>query len=106
MPHLHIENFNPISLPNTAGDVAFDFMATSRGEGKESLIATRYKEREFFVLHKKSGEKDLLKSDKITRPSPNFLVKHSLLAYAQASNSTILDSNVDTAGENVHLRRG
>lgn len=104
MPHLHLESFHPIPLPCVEGDVAFDFIATSRGEWKESLIATRYKDREFFILHKKSGEKDLLKSDKITRPSPNFLVKHALLAYAKCSNSTILASNVDTAGENVHLK--
>jgi tRNA (guanine-N7-)-methyltransferase len=104
MPHLHLDSFNPISVPASSGDVAFDFIATSRGEGKESLIATRYKEREFFILHKKSGEKNLLKSDKITRPSPNFLVKHALLAYANHSGSTILASNVDTAGENVHLK--
>lgn len=104
MPHLHLESFHPIALPAIQGDVAFDFIATSRGEGKESLIATRFREREFFILHKKSGGKDLLKSDKITRPSPNFLVKQALLAYAQCSDITILDSNVDTAGENVHLK--
>ncbi|HEX5623024.1 MAG TPA: tRNA (guanosine(46)-N7)-methyltransferase TrmB [Sulfuricurvum sp.] len=104
MPHLHIESFNPITFPSQEGEVSFHFMATSRGEGKESLIATRYKGREFFLLHKKSGEKDLLKSDKITRPSPNFLVKHALLAYASCSNTVILDSNVDNAGENVHLQ--
>ncbi|MDP1785398.1 MAG: tRNA (guanosine(46)-N7)-methyltransferase TrmB, partial [Sulfuricurvum sp.] len=103
MPHLHLESFHPIPLPAKEGEVFFDFIATSRGEGKESLISTRYRGKEFFILHKKSGEKDLLKSDKITRPSPNFLVKHALLAYASCSNSTILDSNVDTAGENVHL---
>lgn len=104
MPHLHIDTFNRLQFPTKIGEVAFDFIATSRGDGKESLIATRYKEREFFLLHKKSGEKNLLKSDKITRPSPNFLVKHSLLAYANHSKSTILDSNVDTAGENIHLK--
>ena len=104
MPHLHLDSFNTIPLPAKCGDVAFDFIATSRGEGKESLIATRYKDREFFILHKKSGEKNLLKSDKITRPSPNFLVKHALLTYADYSKSTILASNVDNAGENVHLQ--
>jgi tRNA (guanine-N7-)-methyltransferase len=104
MPHLHINSFNPISVPTSSGDVQFDFIATSRGEGKESLIATRYKSRDFFLLHKKSGEKHLLKSDKITRPSPNFLIKRALLAYADASGCTILDSNVDTAGENAHLK--
>ncbi|MFZ3053798.1 MAG: tRNA (guanosine(46)-N7)-methyltransferase TrmB [Sulfuricurvum sp.] len=105
MPHLHLDTFNTIQFPAVEGEVAFNFSAISRGEGKESLIATRYKDREFFILHKKSGEKDLLKSDKITRPSPNFLVKHALLAYANHSGSTILSSNVDTAGENVHLKQ-
>ena len=104
MPHLHLESFHPIALPAKQGDVAFDFIATSRGEGKESLIATRFRDREFFVLHKMSGEKHLLKSDKITRPSPNYLIKQALLAYACHSGITILDSNVDTAGENVHLK--
>lgn len=104
MPHLHLESFHPIALPAIEGDVAFDFIATSRGEGKESLIATRFREREFFLLHKKSGEKNLLKSDKITRPSPNYLIKQALLAYARHANLTILDSNVDNAGENVHLK--
>ncbi|MDO9305116.1 MAG: tRNA (guanosine(46)-N7)-methyltransferase TrmB [Sulfuricurvum sp.] len=105
MPHLHLDTFNTIQFPAVEGEVAFNFSAISRGEGKESLIATRYKDRDFFILHKKSGEKDLLKSDKITRPSPNFLVKHALLAYANHSGSTILSSNVDTAGENVHLKQ-
>jgi len=105
MPHLHLDSFHTVPFPAVEGDVTFDFSATSRGEGKESLVATRYKDREFFILHKKSGEKNLLKSDKITRPSPNFLVKHALLAYANHSGSTILASNVDTAGENVHLKQ-
>ena len=105
MPHLHLDAFQNISFPATEGDVTFSFSALSRGEGKETLIATRYKDRDFFILHKKSGEKNLLKSDKITRPSPNFLVKHALLAYAKHSNSTVLSSNVDTAGENVHLKQ-
>jgi len=105
MPHLHLDAFHDVSLPAKEGEVTFEFSAISRGEGKESLIATRYKDREFFILHKKSGEKNLLKSDKITRPSPNFLVKHALLAYANHSGSTILASNVDTAGENAHLKQ-
>ena len=105
MPHLHLDAFHTVPFPAVEGDVTFNFSALSRGDGKESLVATRYKDREFFILHKKSGEKNLLKSDKITRPSPNFLVKHALLAYANLSGSTILASNVDTAGENVHLKQ-
>ncbi len=105
MPHLHIASFNPIPLPTHEGEVSFGFIATSRGEGKESLISTHYRGRDFFLLHKKSGEKHLLKSDKITRPSPNFIVKQALLAYAKASEATIIDSNVNNAEENIHLKR-
>lgn len=105
MPHLHLDAFHTISFPAAQGDVKFSFSARSRGEGKETLIAAHYKDRDFFLLHKKSGEKNLLKSDKITRPSPNFLIKHALLAYAKHSKSTIISSNVDTAGENVHLKQ-
>lgn len=104
MPHLHIDAFRPTTLPTQEGEVHFGFIATARGDGGESLISTHYKDRDFFLLHKKSGEKNLLKSDKITRPSPNFLVKHALLAYAKHTQTTILASNVDTAGENVHLK--
>jgi len=57
MPHLHLDAFHTVPFPAVEGDVTFNFSATSRGEGKESLVATRYKDREFFILHKKSGEK-------------------------------------------------
>lgn len=101
MPHLHIESFKPLSLPTRCGDVEFLFQADYK-EG--ALIATRYKGREFFLVHKKGETKELLKSDKITRPSPNFILKHALLAYAECSGSVILDSNVDNAPENTHLK--
>ncbi|MGA9045237.1 tRNA (guanosine(46)-N7)-methyltransferase TrmB [Sulfuricurvum sp.] len=104
MPHLHIESFKPLSLPAQCGDVEFLFQADYKDGREGALIATRYKEREFFLVHKKGETKELLKSDKITRPSPNFLIKHALLAYAKCSGSVIIDSNVDNAPENTHLK--
>ena len=104
MPHLHLESFQPLTFPAQCGDVSFDFIATNAERGDESLIATRYKGRSFFLLHKKTENKELLKSDKITRPTPNFLIKHALLAYAECSGSNIIDSNVDNAPENAHLK--
>ncbi|MDD3770952.1 MAG: tRNA (guanosine(46)-N7)-methyltransferase TrmB [Sulfuricurvum sp.] len=104
MPHLHLESFKTPSFPARCGDVEFDFLARNAGRGDESLIATRYKGREFFLVHKKNEAKELLKSDKVTRPSPNFIVKHALLAYAECAGLNILDSNVDNAPENTHLK--
>ncbi len=104
MPHLHIESFKPLALPLKCGDVEFLFQADYTDKHGGALIATRYKNREFFLTHKKGDTKELLKSDKITRPSPNFLIKHSLLAYAECAGLHIIDSNVDNAPENTHLK--
>jgi tRNA (guanine-N7-)-methyltransferase len=103
MPHLNLESFNPLTYPTQCGDVEFLFQADYQNPDEGALIATRYKEREFFLVYK-NGAKKLLKSDKITRPSPNFILKHALLAYAECSHSPILDSNVDNAPENTHLK--
>lgn len=104
MPHLHIESFKPLTFPARCGEVEFLFQADYQDALEGALIATRYKGREFFLLYKNSGTKKFLKSDKITRPSPNFLLKHALLAYAECSGSPIIDSNVDNAPENTHLK--
>lgn len=103
MPHLNLESFNPLTFPARCGEVEFLFQANYKNPDEGALIATRYKGREFFLVYK-SGAKKLLKSDKITRPSPNFILKHALLAYAECSRSPVLDSNVDNAPENTHLK--
>lgn len=103
MPHLNLESFNSLTYPTQCGEVEFLFQADYRNPDEGALIATRYKGREFFLVYK-NGAKKLLKSDKITRPSPNFILKHALLAYAECSHSNILDSNVDNAPENTHLK--
>lgn len=103
MPHLHIEAFKPLTLPARHGEVEFLFQADYK-DHQGALIATRYKDRDFFLLYKKTESKELLKSDKVTRPSPNFLIKHALLAYAECAKLNILDSNVDNAPENAHLK--
>lgn len=103
MPHLNLESFKPLIYPTRCADVEFLFQADYQNAEEGALIATRYKGREFFLVYK-NGAKKLLKSDKITRPSPNFILKHALLAYAECSHSPILDSNVDNAPENTHLK--
>lgn len=103
MPHLHLESFQTIAYPAECKGVEFLFQADYKNPDEGALIATRYKEKEFFILYK-NGAKKLLKSDKITRPTPNFILKHALLAYAELSGSKVLDSNVNDAPENTHLK--
>ncbi len=103
MPHLHVKAFNRLKLPDRDGEIEFEFIATNLKHNDEKLIAVKYERKSFFLLVKETKDKTLIKSDKITRPSPNYLIKHALLAYAKLSNSEIIDSNVDESGKNIHL---
>ena len=103
MPHIHIKTFNPVDLPAKRENVNFHFMASNILYKDEYLIATSVDEKEFFLLVKGTPDDVLLKSEKISRPSPTYVVKHALNQYAALTNSDILASNVDDSSKNMHL---
>lgn len=105
MPHIHIKSFNPVPLPAEKGNVRFHFMASNVAHDDERLIATSIDEKEFFLLVKETAEKSLLKSEKISRPSPTYLIKQALNAYAALSECEIVASNVNDTSKNVHLEQ-
>ena len=105
MPHIHIKQFNPVSLPATEGEATFEFMADNLLHTDEHLIATTLEGKEFFLLVKNTPENVLLKSEKISRPSPTYIVKKALNHYAKLTDSEILASNVDDTSKNVHLEK-
>lgn len=90
-------------MPHTQGAVRFEFVASNVLHPQERLVAVRHHDKEFFLLYVQKEEKGLLKSDKLTRPSPNYVIKEALLAYAKAADLEVLASNVDEAPKNVHL---
>lgn len=105
MPHIHIKSFNRVSLPAKKENVSFHFMASNVAHDDEHLIAAAIDDKEFFILVKETAEKVLLKSEKISRPSPTYLVKQALNAYAALSGCEILASNVNDTSKNVHLEQ-
>jgi len=105
MPHIHIKSFNPVPLPAKKENVSFHFMASNIAHEEEHLIATSIDDKEFFLLVKEASDKILLKSEKITRPSPTYLVKQALNKYAELSGCEILASNVNDTSKNIHLEQ-
>jgi tRNA (guanine-N7-)-methyltransferase len=103
MPHIHIRLFDPVALPAQSEQFRFDFMATNVEHDDEHLISAKTDDKEFFLLVKEGKEKSLLKSDKISRPSPTFYIKKALQTYARLSGAEVLDSNVNDTSRNVHL---
>ena len=105
MPHIHIKSFNRVSFPAKKENVSFHFMASNVAHDDEHLIAAAIDDKEFFILVKETAEKVLLKSEKISRPSPTYLIKQALNAYAALSGCEILASNVNDTSKNVHLEQ-
>jgi len=104
MPHLHIEKFESIDFPQIIDGVEFNFMVQNANHNKEWLISTTIDEDKFFLLVKEDNNKNLLKSDKLTRPASIYNVHKALLAYAKIAKLNVLASNVPAHEKNIHLQ--
>lgn len=103
MPHLHISEFKEIEFPSEQDGVSFNFIANNINHNNEKLIAVTIDEDDFFLLVKEEENRNLLKSDKLTRPASIFNVHKALLAYAKKANLNVINSNVPDVQKNVHL---
>ncbi len=102
MPHIHLKAYTKPTFPIKEENVEFKFIATNILHDKEQLVATKVEDKEFFLLVQ-DEERKLLKSDKITRVSPNYYVKHALSSFTKACGFEVLSSNVNDAKLNEHL---
>jgi len=104
MPHLHIEKFKEIALPQVCDEVVFNFIATNATRQDEKLISTTVDGEDFFLLAKEEENRSLLKSDKLTRPASIHNVHRALLAYANVAQLHVISSNV-VQKQNIHLQK-
>ncbi|MFA6137144.1 MAG: tRNA (guanosine(46)-N7)-methyltransferase TrmB [Sulfurimonas sp.] len=103
MPHLHIEEFREIEFPHVESGVIFNFIAKNANHSDEKLISVTVEDDNFFLLVKEEENKNLLKSDKLTRPASIYNVHKALLTYAKSADLRIISSNVPTNAKNMHL---
>jgi len=104
MPHLHIEEFKQIDFPKVYDEVSFNFIASNAMHEDEKLISTTVDGEDFFLLVKEEENRNLLKTDKLTRPASIHNVHRALLAYANAAGLHVINSNVPQAQKNIHLQ--
>ncbi len=103
MPHLHIEKFNEITYPSSHNEVQFNFCASNANNKDEKLISVTVENEDFFLLVKYDENRNLLKTDKLTRPASIYNVHRALTAYADKASLNILASNVLSGKKNEHL---
>ena len=104
MPHIRIESFKEPALPYEAKGVRFEWFAKSlehAGEGFFGVVSDGVP----FLLHlKPKGENLLIKGEKISRPSPNTLLKKALQAYIDEFEPKLMFDNIANI-ENARLTK-
>ena len=90
MPHIQIQDFNEVSFPFSHQGIDFDFIASNVNYPQEKLICVKSEDKTFLLKVKKGQENWLLKSDKVTRVSPNIHIKNAINAYAAKAGLDIL----------------
>ncbi len=95
MPHIQIQTFKEIDFPFSHQGIDFDFIATNVKYDDDKLMSVK-SEGKRFLLQVKQGETNwLIKSDKVTRVSPNFHIKNAISAYADKAQLDVLFSNLN-----------
>jgi len=104
MPHIQIQEFKEVDFPCSFDGIDFDFIASNINYPDEKLICATSENKTFLLQVKKSDTKDLLKSDKVTRVSPNFHIKNAINAYADMAGLEVLFSNLNQK-ELIHRQK-
>ncbi len=94
MPHIQIKDFKEVGFPFENNGIHFDFIASNVRYPDEKLICANSEDKTFLLQVKKGEENWLLKSDKVTRVSPNFHIKNAIQAYADKAGLEVLFSNL------------
>lgn len=103
MPHLHIAEFKEVEFPSQEDGVSFNFIADNINHDEEKLISVSVEADNFFLLVKKEENRNLLKTDKLTRPASIYNVHKALSAYAKKAELDTISSNVPQQPKNIHL---
>ena len=94
MPHIRISAFEIPALPFEAEGVRFEWYAENLEHGGEGLLGVEVSGVPFLLQVKAKGDSVLIKSEKISRPSPNALIKKALQAYIATVRPQVLYSNI------------
>ncbi len=96
MPHIAVKDFKEFETPKRVGDFEFLWFAKPLKRAKETLVAVKKGNESFLLEIHKKGEKYIIKSDKITRISPLYVVKEALKTFCDEAKCQVLYDNLST----------
>ncbi len=100
MPHVYIKEFNENKYQQNNYSqnnlVKFGQLFQSRKSQNRFLLHVEALDKKFFLEILKRGEQTLIKSEKGTRPSPNYPVHVAIHEFTKLLNLEVLSSNLNT----------
>ena len=96
MPHIVARSYEKFDTPVRSGDFLFEWFADPLQCTNEHLVAISYKDRPFLLRIKPKDDRFIIKSDKITRISPTFLVKEALVHFCKLARCNVLYDNLSS----------
>ncbi len=94
MPHIRIDRFKEPLLPFEQAGVRFEWYAKNLEHENEGLLGVEAEGVPFLLQVKPKENGVLIKGEKITRPSPNTLLKRALQVYVDTFEPKVLQSNI------------
>ncbi len=105
MPHIFLKNFNveKFKTETSFEEVTFSLLGENIRKENHYLLFSKFREKSFFLKIQKRKEKWIIKSEKSSRPSPNFPVHKSIYGISQILGEIPISSNLNLK-ESEHLR--
>ncbi|WP_456390350.1 tRNA (guanosine(46)-N7)-methyltransferase TrmB [Hydrogenimonas sp.] len=94
MPHINVESFNIPVMPFKKDGIEFLWYAKNIDHPDEGLIGVQVGSVPFLLQVKPKNATVLIKTEKVSRPSPNTLVKKALQALIETAKPKVLFSNI------------
>ncbi|WOE69304.1 tRNA (guanosine(46)-N7)-methyltransferase TrmB [Hydrogenimonas thermophila] len=105
MPHIRVESFNfHEKLPLQSGEVSFLWYARNMEHLNDGLLGVKVDNIPFLLQVKPKNKELLLKAEKISRPSPNTLIKRALQEYLNITGQKPSYSNIANV-DNLPLKK-
>ncbi len=94
MPHILVDSFKEMPLPFECNGVEFKWYAKNLEHPDEGLIGVESEGVPFLLQVKPKKGAVLIKGEKITRPSPNTLLKRALQEYIKTAEPKVAYENI------------
>ncbi|HIP15468.1 MAG TPA: tRNA (guanosine(46)-N7)-methyltransferase TrmB [Sulfurimonas autotrophica] len=105
MPHIRVKSFTLSNkLPLRQGEVTFLWYAKNMDHLNDGLLGVEVDNIPFLLQVKPKNEEFILKAEKISRPSPNTLIKRALQEYLNITGQKPIYSNIANV-DNAPLKK-